>query len=107
MIEQPVNVARATDLAPGSAVVVAPAESGHPAPISVFHTAEGFYAVEDACTHLGASLAKGTVDGTEVDCWLHHGRFCLRTGQATRYPARKSLEVFAVELRGDEVWLVP
>lgn len=107
MIEQPIKVARTDEIAPGSAVVVTPAESGYLSPIAVFHTEEGFYAVEDTCTHLGASLAKSRVAGTEVDCWLHHGRFCLKTGEATSYPARDPLAVFTVVVRGDEVWLVP
>lgn len=101
------KVARVDDIAPGSSLVVTPAASGHPTPIAVFHTEDGFYAVEDTCTHLDASLAKSKVEGTEVDCWLHHGRFCLKTGEATRYPAREKLEVFSVEVRDEEVWLVP
>lgn len=107
MIEHPVKVARVADVAPGSAVVVEPALSGHPTPIALFHTEDGFHAIEDTCTHLGASLAESKVEDGEVDCWLHHGRFCLKSGEATRYPARAAVEVFRVEVRGDEVWLVP
>lgn len=107
MIEHPVKVARVADVAPGSAVVVEPALSGHATPIALFHTEEGFQAIEDTCTHLGASLARSKVENGEVDCWLHHGRFCLKSGEATEYPARGALEVFEVEVRGDEVWLVP
>lgn len=107
MIEQPVKVAGVADVAPGTAIVITPAVSGHPTPIALFHTEEGFHAVDDTCTHLGASLAKSKVSGGEVDCWLHHGRFCLRTGEATSYPAREPLQVFVVEVRGEEIWLVP
>lgn len=107
MIEQPVKVASVSAIAPGTAVVIPAAVSGHPQPIALFHTEEGFRAVEDLCTHLGASLAKSKVDNGEVDCWLHHGRFCLQTGEATQYPARGSLQIFTVEVRAEEVWLVP
>ncbi|MGD7002575.1 Rieske (2Fe-2S) protein [Corynebacterium halotolerans] len=107
MIEQSVRVARVADIAPGTATVITPEVSGHPTPIALFHTADGFHAVDDTCTHLGASLARSKVVDGEVDCWLHHGRFCLRTGEATYYPARNPLQVFPVEVRDDEVWLVP
>ncbi|MGP6174172.1 Rieske (2Fe-2S) protein [Corynebacterium sp. A21] len=107
MIEEPVRVASVSAVAPGTAVVIAPEVSGHEQPIALFHTAAGFRAMENLCTHLGASLAKSKVHKGEVDCWLHHGRFCLETGEATQYPARGSLEVFKVEVRGTELWLVP
>lgn len=41
-----------------------------------------FYAVQDTCTHEGASLGKGEckLNGT-VECPWHHYRFDLTTGQ--------------------------
>lgn len=107
MIENPVNVARVADIAPGTALLIGPEVSGHPTAIALFHTGDGLRAIEDTCTHLGASLAKSRVVDGEVDCWLHHGKFCLATGEATEYPARGRLATFPVEIRGDEVWLLP
>ncbi|QGU08664.1 Benzene 1,2-dioxygenase system ferredoxin subunit [Corynebacterium occultum] len=107
MIEHPVKVAELSELEPGAAVVIPPEVSGHSGPIALFNTDGGFRAVEDLCTHLGASLAKSRVEGNEVDCWLHHGRFCLDTGKATKYPAREQLATFPVEVRGTAVWLLP
>ncbi len=107
MIERPVKVARVDDLAPGKGLAIPPEVSGHPTAIALFRTDDGFRAVDDVCTHLGASLAKGTAADGEVDCWLHHGRFCLDTGEATRYPARGTLATFSVEVRGGDVWLLP
>lgn len=107
MLRWPVKVAEVSEVAPGGAVVIAPEVSGHSGPIALFNTDGGFRAVDDLCTHLGASLAESQVEGTEVDCWLHHGRFCLDTGVATKYPARGTLETFRVEVRGTELWLVP
>lgn len=106
MIKHAVKVAMVEDIEIGKGLAIPSEVSGHPTPIAVFHTDEGFRAIEDTCTHLNASLAKGTIVDGEVDCWLHHGRFCPNTGAATRYPARGVLETFPVELRGDEIWLV-
>lgn len=107
MLEHPVKVARVSDVAPGTATVIAPDVSGHPTPIALFRTDDGFRAVDDLCTHLGASLAKSRVEDGEVVCWLHQGRFCLDTGEATSYPARGALATFPVEIRDGEVWLHP
>lgn len=107
MIEHPVKVARVGEIAPGKGIAIPPEVSGHPTPIALFHTEDDFRAVDDTCTHLGASLAKGGAVGGEVACWLHNGKFCLDTGEATLYPARASLTTFPVEVRREEVWLLP
>jgi 3-phenylpropionate/trans-cinnamate dioxygenase ferredoxin subunit len=39
------------------------------------------FAIEDACNHAGASLAKGPREGCVVACPLHAYRFDLRTGE--------------------------
>ena len=55
----------------------------------------------------GDVLGRGPVVDGEVACWLHHGKFCLATGEATLYPARRALNTFPVEVRGGAVWLLP
>ena len=42
------------------------------------------YAVDDRCGHMNASLSKGTLEGTRVECALHHARFDVRTGGKLR-----------------------
>jgi nitrite reductase/ring-hydroxylating ferredoxin subunit len=45
---------------------------------------ESFYAVQDSCTHSGASLSKGSINYLgEVICPLHNYRFDLLSGRAT------------------------
>jgi 3-phenylpropionate/trans-cinnamate dioxygenase ferredoxin subunit len=41
-----------------------------------------YYAIDDTCTHAGASLAEGDVDGTTMERALQGARFDLRTGEA-------------------------
>lgn len=45
------------------------------------------------CPHGRAHLADGVLMGCEVECPKHNGRFDLRTGQATRRPAREPVTV--------------
>ncbi len=73
--------------------------------IALFHTADGWYAIEDTCPHRGASLAEGAVHGKEVYCPLHMARFDLTTGQHLSPPARSGVGCFAVQITGDEVQL--
>lgn len=54
------------------------------------------YAVADRCTHGKASLSHGHLDGWEIECPLHQGRFDIRTGEATAPPCRQRLAVFQV-----------
>jgi len=53
---------------------------------------DGSYAFFDGlCTHGRTSLADGYLDNCVIECPKHNGRFDVRTGQAVRRPAVKSL----------------
>ncbi len=39
------------------------------------------YAVENKCSHLGFSMAKGQLDGNELVCPFHRSRFDICTGK--------------------------
>ncbi|MCU0651250.1 MAG: Rieske 2Fe-2S domain-containing protein [Candidatus Omnitrophica bacterium] len=45
-----------------------------------------FYAVEQRCSHLGASLEMGTLDGYILTCPLHYAQFDIRTGRTLSGP---------------------
>ena len=52
--------------------------------ICLSRTADGYFAVQDACPHLGESLSKGTCNFlNEVVCPWHSYRFSLITGDET------------------------
>ena len=44
-----------------------------------------FFAVDDRCPHLGASLARGTLEGTVVTCVRHGSQFDLADGRVVRW----------------------
>ncbi len=50
--------------------------------IAVARSGEAYFAIEDVCTHDGAELTGGAIEGTEIICPRHGARFCLRTGEA-------------------------
>jgi 3-phenylpropionate/trans-cinnamate dioxygenase ferredoxin component len=41
-----------------------------------------YYAIANKCSHLGGSLAKGSLEGCIVTCPRHGARFDVRNGQA-------------------------
>jgi nitrite reductase/ring-hydroxylating ferredoxin subunit len=45
-----------------------------------------FYAVERQCSHQGASLDMGTLDGYILTCPLHYAQFDIRSGEALSGP---------------------
>jgi len=40
-----------------------------------------YYALEDKCPHMGASLMHGRLDGNHIICPLHKARFDVTTGK--------------------------
>ena len=64
-------------------------------PLAVFKLADGScHVTADTCTHGEASLADGFVEGDEIECPWHSGRFCVRDGRATAMPATEAIRVF-------------
>ncbi len=66
------------------------------------------FAIEDVCTHDGAPLGDGAIEGDQVVCPRHGARFCLRTGAALAPPAYSPTACFptrvvdgVVEVRDD------
>ncbi len=68
--------------------------------IVIAHTADGFYAVVDECTHDMAPISAGQIAGTEIICPRHHARFDLKTGAVKAPPAIAPLDT--IELKTDE-----
>jgi 3-phenylpropionate/trans-cinnamate dioxygenase ferredoxin subunit len=73
--------------------------------VAVARSGEEYFAIEDVCTHDGAELAGGEIEGDEIICPRHGARFCLRTGQALTPPAYEPVRVFAVKIDGGHLWV--
>ncbi|MDT9409591.1 non-heme iron oxygenase ferredoxin subunit [Corynebacterium rouxii] len=107
-MSEAIKVANVDDIEMEEAIVVDPSDSGHPVAIAVFHTEDDeFYALDDVCTHEVASLADGWIEGSQVECPMHAGKFCLKTGKVLCMPATQDTHTHKVEVRDSEVWLYP
>lgn len=90
------EVAKAADLADGEMKQVELAGKK----IALFNLKGSFYAIDDLCTHAFAFLTDGYVEGEEVECPLHAGRFDIRTGKATAPPCTEDVKAYQVKVEG-------
>lgn len=94
------TVARAEQIPPGQAVVVELGEYR----IALAHVGgDGFYAIDDICTHDGGPLGEGELDGCAIECPRHGATFDVTTGRALTMPAIMPVATYEVRLVGDEV----
>ncbi|GHJ47370.1 putative ferredoxin subunit of phenylpropionate dioxygenase [Catellatospora sp. TT07R-123] len=102
-----IRVCGATEVPDGEARLVPAKLTGWRDDIALFHDGDGFFALDDTCTHEQASLAEGWVENGEVECPAHQSRFDLRTGKVTCLPATRDTCPHRVEARDGDLWLYP
>ncbi|MDX9857408.1 MAG: non-heme iron oxygenase ferredoxin subunit [candidate division Zixibacteria bacterium] len=69
------------------------------------HTADGYFALADECTHDGEPISSGFLKRNELICSRHGARFDVRSGAVTRPPALVPLETHEVKVEGDEIFV--
>ncbi len=52
----------------------------HGKTIAIFHSGGSYFAIDDTCPHMGASLSSGCVEDGIVTCPWHYWRFRLNDG---------------------------
>lgn len=71
--------------------------------IALFNVDGNIYATDNSCTHAGASLTDGFLDGDVIECPLHGGRFEVKTGKGLGPPIPCDLKVYPVRVVGNDV----
>ncbi len=66
--------------------------------VAIFRIDGEFYAIADVCTHDGAEIASGELDGDEIVCPRHGARFCVKTGTVKCAPAYEDVGTFPVRI---------
>jgi len=74
-------------------------------PVCVVHLDDGWYAVNDTCSHADYSLSEGDLwaDEHEIECPQHGSTFSLLTGEPQSLPATQPVPVYPVRIEGDDV----
>lgn len=63
------------------------------------------HAFHAICTHGLGYLEDGFLEGHEVSCPLHDGRFDIRDGQPTKTPCTEPIKCYPVRIEGNDVFL--
>ena len=71
--------------------------------LAVAHTDEGFFAIDDVCTHDGGPLGEGYLEDNQIECPRHGARFDIKTGKAITLPAVIGVNAYPTRVEGDEV----
>jgi len=70
--------------------------------VAVFHVDGQYFAIDDLCPHMGASLGAGHVEEGVVTCPWHAWRFRVCDGTWCDNPRIKT-DTFDVRIEGDEI----
>jgi len=74
--------------------------------IAIYLVDGAVYATANRCTHGDALLCDGFLEGHEIECPHHQGRFDVRTGEATAAPAEVALATWPARVVGGRVELL-
>lgn len=101
------NALNWTDAAPVDVVptddVVSIIVSGHD--IALYSVDGEIYATDNICTHGHARLCEGFLDGHEIECPLHQGKFDVRSGQPMCAPVTEAIRSYPVRIEAGRVFL--
>lgn len=73
--------------------------------IALYTVGGAVYATDNTCTHGQARLCDGFLDGHEIECPLHQGKFDVRDGRPTCEPVTESLRSYPVKIEGSRVFV--
>lgn len=91
------NEFHVTQLTPGKARLV----EVDGVAVAVYNANGSFYAIADACTHVGGPLNEGILEGKIIECPWHASRFDVTTGAVTAGPAKIPVRTFRVSIEGE------
>ena len=74
--------------------------------VAIFKVEGEVLATQDYCSHGLWSLTDiGYIDGNQIVCPIHMGKFCARSGRATAIPAHQPLKKYSVRVEGENVFI--
>ena len=101
MDKQFVEVARLRDLPPGAVMIAVYGRDR----VALANVDGQVFGLASACSHAGASLAKGRLEGFLLECPLHCSRFDVRSGRPANPPAIDPVRTYEVRVEGDRILL--
>ena len=63
------------------------------------------YATDNLCTHGAGRLSEGFLEGREIECPLHQGRFDVCTGKAMCAPLTQNIRIYPTRIENNRIYL--
>jgi naphthalene 1,2-dioxygenase system ferredoxin subunit len=73
--------------------------------IALYEVEGEVYATDNLCTHGAARMSDGFLEGREIECPLHQGRFDVCTGKAMCAPLTENIRTYPVKIENLRVML--
>jgi len=73
--------------------------------IALYQVDGEIFATDNICTHGNARLCDGFLEGHEIECPLHQGKFDIRSGKAMCAPLTEDIRTYPVKIEGDRVFI--
>lgn len=73
--------------------------------IALYNVDGRIYATDNVCTHGHARLCEGFLEGHEIECPLHQGKFDVRNGKPTCAPVTEAIRSYPVKIDAGRVFL--
>ncbi len=71
--------------------------------IALYEVEGEVFATDNFCTHGAARMSDGFLEGREIECPLHQGRFDVCTGKAMCAPLTQDIRVYPVRIENKRV----
>ena len=73
--------------------------------IALYRVEGEIFATDNLCTHGNARLCDGFLEGHEIECPLHQGKFDIRNGKAMCAPLTEDVKTYPIKIEGDRVFV--
>jgi naphthalene 1,2-dioxygenase system ferredoxin subunit len=73
--------------------------------IALYQVDGEIFATDNICTHGNARLCDGFLEGHEIECPLHQGKFDIRNGKALCAPLAEDIRTYPLKIESNRVWI--
>ncbi len=73
--------------------------------LAIYDVEGELFASENICNHGNARLCDGFLEGYEIECPHHQGRFDIRDGKALCAPLTENMKTYPVKIENGRVFI--
>ena len=73
--------------------------------IAIYMVGSKVYATDNFCTHGNARLCDGFLEGHEIECPLHQGKFDVRNGAPICEPVTEAIRSYPIKVEHSRVYV--